>query len=207
MKKINNLNILLMLATVLVSFIFVGWSTDWDQLRKDAEQVNTISADFVQEKHLQILSRPLISKGVFCYEAPGSLRWEYLSPIKSILLMHEGRVTRYIWGENGFRRESGLSLQAMQIVLQEITMWLGGHFDNNPDFAASLKPDRKIVLTPKKKALSAIIKNIELILSDRPGVIKSVTIYEGAKSFTRIIFKNVRVNEVLKETVFGAPQL
>jgi len=207
MKKINNFDILLMCATVLVSFIFAGWSRDWDQLRKDAEQINTIRADFVQEKHLEILSRPLISKGVFYYEAPGSLRWEYQSPIRSILLMHEGRVTRYIWGENGFRRDSGLSLQAMQIVLQEITKWLGGHFDENPDFTASLEPGRKIVLFPKKKAFSAIIKNIELIFSDRPGVIKSVTIYEGEKSFTKIIFENVSVNEVLKETVFGAPQL
>lgn len=207
MKKVNNSNILLMLATVLVSFIFVGWSKDWDRLRKDAGQINTIRADFVQEKHLQILSKPLISKGVFYYEAPGSLRWEYQSPIKSILLMHEGRVTRYIWVENGFRRDSGLSLQAMQIVLQEITKWLGGHFDDNPDFTASLEPNRRIVLNPKKRAFSAIIKSIELILSDRPGVIKSVTIYEGEKSFTRIIFKNVRVNEVLKETVFCAPQL
>jgi len=207
MKKINNFNILLMLATVLVSFMFIGWSRDWDQLRKDAGQIKTISADFVQEKHLQILSRPLISKGVFYYEAPGSLRWEYQSPIRSILLMHEGRVTRYIWGENGFRKDSGLSLQAMQIVLQEITKWLGGHFDDNPDFTASLEPDRRIVLTPKKKAFSAIIRNIELILSDRPGVIKSVTIYEGEKSFTRIIFKNVRVNEVLKETVFRESEL
>ena len=207
MKKINNFNILLMLATVLVSFMFIGWSKDWDQLRKDAGQIKTISADFIQEKHLQILSRPLISKGVFYYEAPGSLRWEYQSPIRSILLMHEGRVTRYIWGENGFRKDSGLSLQAMQIVLQEITKWLGGHFDDNPDFTASLEPDRRIVLTPKKKAFSAIIRNIELILSDRPGVIKSVTIYEGEKSFTRIIFKNVRVNEVLKETVFRESEL
>ena len=207
MKKINNFNILLMLATVLVSFMFIGWSKDWDQLRKDAGQIKTISADFIQEKHLQILSRPLISKGVFYYEAPGSLRWEYQSPIRSILMMHEGKVTRYIWGGNGFRKDSGLSLQAMQIVLQEITKWLGGHFDDNPDFTASLEPDRRIVLTPKKKAFSAIIRNIELILSDRPGVIKSVTIYEGEKSFTRIIFKNVRVNEVLKETVFRESEL
>jgi len=206
MKKINSLNTLLMLATVLAGFIFVGWGRDWDQLRNDAAQINTIRSDFVQEKHLQILSKPLISKGVFYYEGPGSLRWEYQSPIKSILLMHEGRVTRYIWGENGFRRDSGLSLQAMQIVLEEITKWLGGHFDDNPDFTASLEPDRKIVLTPKK-AFSAIIRNIELILSDRPGVIKSVTIYEGEKSFTRIIFKNVSVNEVLKETVFRESEL
>jgi outer membrane lipoprotein-sorting protein len=204
MKKINSFNILLMLTTVLVSFMFVGWSKDWDQLRKDAEQINTIRADFVQEKHLPILSRPLISKGVFYYKAPGSLRWEYQSPIKSILLMYKGSVTRYIWGENGFRRDSGLSLHAMQVVLEEITMWLGGHFTENPDFTASLEPDQRIVLTPKKKAFSAIIRNIELILSDRPGVIKSVTIYEGEKSFTRIIFKNVRVNEVLKKTVFSS---
>jgi hypothetical protein len=95
----------------------------------------------------------------------------------------------------------------MQSVLEEITRWLGGHFAEHPDFTASLEPDRKIILTPKKKAFASIIRNIELIFSDRPGVIKSVTIYEGEKSFTKIIFKNVRVNEVLKEKVFSEPQL
>lgn len=91
MASADRRNLLAILITVVVSLLFIGWSKDWDQLRKDAEQINTIRADFVQEKHLQILLRPLISKGVFYYEAPGSLRWEYQSPIKSILLMHEGR--------------------------------------------------------------------------------------------------------------------
>lgn len=207
MKKINNFDILMMLAIAFAGLMFLGWSKDWDQLRKDAGQINTISADFIQEKHLQILSKPLISRGLFYYEAPGSLRWEYRSPIRSILLMHEGRVNRYIWREKGFRKDSGLSLQAMQIVLEEITTWLGGHFAENPDFIASIEPDRRILLTPRKKAFSSIIRNIELIFSDRPGEIKSVTIYEGEKSFTRIIFKNVKVNGVLKEKVFNAPQL
>jgi len=180
----------------------LGWADTWDGLETAAGKVTSISADFIQEKHLRILTKPLISKGIFYYQAPGSLRWEYKSPIRSILLMHHGKIRRYIEGESGLTEDSGAGLQAMQSVLQEITKWLKGDFGSNPMFSASLKKEGKIVLTPKEKAFASIIKRIELILSDRPGVIKSVTIYEGKDSFTRIEFEKVRVNEPLKDSLF-----
>ncbi|HDZ90397.1 MAG TPA: outer membrane lipoprotein carrier protein LolA [Deltaproteobacteria bacterium] len=199
MKRINTV---LAIAILLVSLISSGWSGDWDRLRREAEEIKTIQADFVQEKHLEILSRPLVSRGLFRYRAPGSLRWEYTSPIKNILIMHEGWVSRYTWVKEGFRKDSGLGLQAMQVVMEEMGMWMGGRFTDNPAFTASLGPGRKIVLTPGKKALSSIIHKIELILSDRPGVIESVMIYEGERSFTRIVFQNVKVNGKIEDKVF-----
>ena len=180
----------------------MGWADSLERLREQAGQVETIKADFIQEKHLRILTKPLVSKGVFCYRAPRSLRWEYKSPVRSILLMHRGKIRRYIEGANGLTEDPGAGLQAMEPVLQEITRWLKGDFGNNPMFSASLKGEGKIVLTPKEKAFASIIKRIELILSDRPGVIKSVTIYEGEDSFTRIEFRNVRVNGPLKDSLF-----
>lgn len=202
MVRFNKHNILSVFATALAGFLFIGWADSREQLREQAGQVETIRAGFIQEKHLRILTKPLISKGVFYYQAPGSLRWEYKSPIRSILLMHHGKIRRYIEGDSGLMEDSGAGLQAMQSVLQEITKWLKGDFGSNPMFSASLKREGKIVLTPKEKAFASIIKRIELILSDRPGVIKSVTIYEGKDSFTRIEFENVRVNEPLKDSLF-----
>jgi outer membrane lipoprotein-sorting protein len=195
-------NILSAFAIVLAGFLFMGWADSWEQLREQAGQVETISAGFIQEKHLRILTKPLVSKGIFYYQAPRSLRWEYKSPVRSILLMHQGKIRRYIEGGKGLTEDSGAGLQAMQSVLQEITMWLKGDFGSNPMFSASLKMEGKIVLTPRDKAFASIIKRIELVLSDRPGVIKSVTIYEGKDSFTKIEFQNVRVNDPLKDSLF-----
>ena len=69
-------------------------------------------------------------------------------------------------------------------------------------FSASLERKGKIVLSPKEKAFASVIERIELVLSDRPGVIESVTIYEGKDSFTKIEFHNVRVNEPVKDSLF-----
>jgi len=185
-------------------FMAVPWALggDWDRIRAKAGDVQTISAQFVQEKHLEILIRPLISKGAFYFRAPGSLRWEYASPIRSILLMHDGKIRRYIGGENGFKEDAGPGLQGMEMVLQEITRWLKGEFSDNPDYHASLEGNNKIVMVPKNKAFAKIIQRIEILLSDRPGVIETVTIYEGKTSFTRIRFQNVKINEGLVDTLF-----
>jgi outer membrane lipoprotein-sorting protein len=198
----NRRNLLSACAIALAGFLFMGWADSWEQLRRQAGQVETIGAGFIQEKHLRILTKPLVSKGIFYYQAPRSLRWEYKSPIRSVLLMHQGKIRRYIEGSSGLTEDPSAGLQAMQSVLQEITRWLKGDFGKNPMFSASLKREGKIVLSPKEKAFASVIKRIELILSDRPGVIESVTIYEGKDSFTRIEFHNVRVNEPLKDSLF-----
>jgi len=202
MINVNRHNTLLILAIVIAGFLFIGWADTWDGLKTSAGKVTSISAEFIQEKHLRILTKPLVSRGIFYYQAPRSLRWEYKSPVRSILLMHQGKIRRYIEGSSGLTEDLGAGLQAMQSVLQEITRWLKGDFANNPMFSASLKRDGKIVLTPREKAFASIIKRIELILSDRPGVIESVTIYEGKDSFTKIEFQNVRVNDPLKDSLF-----
>ncbi len=185
-------------------FMAIPWAQagDWDQIRKEAGNIQTISAQFVQEKHLEILIRPLISKGAFYFSAPGSLRWEYFSPIKSILLMHNGKIRRFIGTENGFKEDAGPGLQAMEMVLEEIALWLKGQFSDNPNYVATLTGNHKIVMRPKNKAFLKIIQKIEILLSNRPGVIESVTIYEGTNSFTKIIFQDVNINQGLADILF-----
>ena len=182
--------------------IYSAHGETWDRIKEKAGNIQTISAAFVQEKHLEILIKPLISKGAFYFRAPGSLRWEYTSPIQSILLMHDGKVRRFMGSENGFKEDAGPGLQGMEMVLQQITRWLKGEFSNNPDYYSSLEGDNKIVMVPKNEAFAKIIQKIEILLSDRPGVIETVTIYEGKTSFTKIRFRDVNLNGELADTLF-----
>jgi len=187
---------------LVVGCICIGWADTWEEIRGATGTIQTIKADFVQEKHLSILSRPFISKGVFYYQAPDSLRWEYTSPVRSILLMHKGKLRRYTETGKGRIEDSRMDSKGMQIILQEIALWLGGHFSDDPAFAATLEPGRKIVLTPKEEGFSKMIQHIDLRLSDTPGIIKSVEIYEGPDSYTRIIFTNTEINQKIEEVLF-----
>ncbi|MCG6881474.1 MAG: outer membrane lipoprotein carrier protein LolA, partial [Deltaproteobacteria bacterium] len=192
MPGAKGLFLLLMLFFVTVP---PARADDWDRIRKEAGDIQTINAQFIQEKHLEILIKPLISKGAFYFRAPGSLRWEYFSPIKSILVMHDGAVRRFIGTETGFKEDASPGLQAMEMVLREISFWLKGKFSDNPNYGATLEGHNKIVMVPRDQAFKKIIQKIEILLSDRPGVIDTVTIYEGKTSFTKIRFQNVKINE------------
>ncbi len=193
----------LLMTVILVSaFLCIGWADKWTGMKNAGANIASVSAEFTQEKHMRILSRPLVSKGVLYYQSPESLRWEYQSPVRSILLMHNGKTRRYIQAQEGIIEDAGADLQSLQIVLQEMTQWLAGRFDENSTFTARFENGRKIVLTPTQESISRLIRRIELVLSDRPGVMESVTIYESQDSFTRLTFQNATVNQKIAESVF-----
>ncbi|MBV5318216.1 MAG: hypothetical protein JZU50_10460, partial [Desulfobulbaceae bacterium] len=96
---------------------------------------------------MKILVRPLLSRGVFAFQAPQSLRWEYLSPLHSLLLMHDGRMQKMIERDGRFEPDNGAGVDSMQVILQDIGSWLDGRFTDNPMFKVTRPDDRTIVLT------------------------------------------------------------
>jgi len=179
-----------------------GWADTWDDLKAAAGTISSVTAKFVQEKHMKVLVRPLISEGLFFYQAPDSLRWEYQRPIKSILITHAGNTKKYIQKDGKLIADTAAATPAMQFVIDEISRWLKGRFDENPLFSASLGPDRRIVLTPNYKGLADMIQRIELVLSERPGIMDSVRIYESENSYTLFKFTQVELNHPLDNKRF-----
>ncbi|MBI5553051.1 MAG: outer membrane lipoprotein carrier protein LolA [Desulfobacterales bacterium] len=186
----------------MLALFCVGWGDSWETLRTTAASVTSVQADFVQEKHLPILAKPLVSQGAFYYQKPGALRWEYRSPVQSIMLMHDGHTRRFVAGPSGWTEERGAGLEAMQVVMEEISQWLAGNFSDNPMFEAKLEPGRRILMIPKEEAMRQVIQRIELNLADRPGVMQSVVIYESEQAFTRMTFGHTVLNAKIDEALF-----
>jgi outer membrane lipoprotein-sorting protein len=193
------------IIVLLLPAAFIGWGDDWDQIKKGAVTINSVEAQFVQKKHMEILTRPLVSRGMFYFRIPGSLRWEYTSPFHSILIMHDGAVTRYVKKGDAMVRDSSAGLQAMQIVLNDIARWTKGDFTANPGFSAELREGRTVILSPRNKSTADIIQRIVLRLADEPGVIRSVAIYESKKSYTLLEFSKVKLNAPVPDRLFTGP--
>jgi len=202
MKHVPKVHPVLCVALLMAAFMCLGWADSWQGLKAGAGRVTSVKGEFVQEKHMKILSRPLVSTGVLYFRAPDSLRWEYRQPVRSILLLHDGKTRRYVEKDGKLVEDATASLQSMQMVVQEITAWMSGRFDENPAFITTLAAGRRIILVPRDKSFAKLIQRIEISLSDRPGVIKSVMIYESQDSFTRLRFLNVVLNQPLDDAVF-----
>lgn len=193
----------LLLALLLIGPAAVQ-ADDFEQLRKNSARISTISADFVQKKTMKILSKPLVSEGMFYYAAPDSIRWEYVRPLKSVVVSGKGTTKRYMASGGKWIEDKTGGAQAMKIVLDEVAGWMSGRFTANPSFTAALKegPVTQITLTPVGKSMAGMIEKVEITVSRKDASVKSVRIVESATAETRIDFQNVVINKPIHPSVF-----
>jgi hypothetical protein len=193
-----------LLMLLLMPFV-TAWADDWEGLREASRRITSVEARFMQKKTLPMLSRPFVSEGRFFYQTPAQLRWEYDRPIRSVLIMNNGAVKRYLRDPGGWREETGASLTAMQMVMEEIANWQQGRFNLNPHFQASLStdPEPRVTLVPREAFWGRMIRRIELTFSrEQAGVMKSLRVVEDERSFTDLDFSQVRTNRTLPTSLF-----
>ncbi|HPR64570.1 MAG TPA: outer membrane lipoprotein carrier protein LolA [Thermoanaerobaculia bacterium] len=66
-----------------------------DRVSQAQSKIETLRASFVQEKQSDFFAENVTSSGVLYYKAPDSIRWEYESPSKIIILITHETVTFY----------------------------------------------------------------------------------------------------------------
>jgi outer membrane lipoprotein-sorting protein len=181
-------------------------SQDWASLKESFRKVQSVKADFLQERHVQILKEPLVSEGRLFYVSSGSLRWEYLSPLKSVMLQKGDSVRLYHFSEGAWKQDMAQGVEARRMVLAEMSQWFQGRFEESRVFKHSYLqgPPGWIFLTPGE-GINKFVLGIEIVLSDRPGVIDRVEITEPGGSSTRIVFRNVEINSSLPSKLFDEP--
>jgi len=187
------------------------WYQDWDGIRKAAATVKTLETSFVQTRKLKILTKPLVSRGVMAYRRPNDLRWEYQSPLATLLLVHGGNVQRLIKHGNTWVPDSSAKLQAMKIVLGEINLWLDGNFSASRTFRPELRPAGKglpahVELLPLDPSLGKIISRIAIIFGERPGTVSAIDIFEEGEGVTHIAFEEPRFDMPIPDARFEAPR-
>ena len=194
------------LSTLLLFILLprIAFADGFEQLRSNSANIKTVQARFVQKKLMKILARPLISEGRFFYAAPDSLRWEYLKPLRSVVLSGKGSTKRYIMSGGKMVEDKSGGVKAMSIVLGEIINWMSGKFDGNPSFQATLKEGANtlITLVPIEQNMAGMIEKIEISVVRKTMVVKSVKIIEGKNAATIIDFSNVEINKGINSSVF-----
>jgi outer membrane lipoprotein-sorting protein len=165
-----------------------------------------VKADFLQRRTLQILTKPLLSEGKLFFHVPDSVRWEYLGPLRSVVLQKGNTIQVYNFSEGRWKPEMTQAVEARRMVLAEISRWVQGRFDESKAFkhAYSPGPPAHIILAPGEE-VNRFIQRIEIVLSVKPGVIDRVKIEEPGGSRTSIEFRNVEINSRFPLEVFEKP--
>jgi len=165
------------------------------RLREARLETQTVAVRFTQTKELALLDVTLTSQGWIFYERPDSVRYEILSPIRSLLMYDGKKVRNFAHSEGAWRRLRSPAADAVGRVMRQIGHWLQGDFTSDgslftvtteaADNAAGI-----IVLTPKTDALREFIQRIELtVICDPDYRVARVVIRESAEDVTQLLFR------------------
>ena len=172
-------------------------------ISKAHQQVKTLSANFTQEKTSTLFTEKVVQKGVFCYQSPKQLRWEYKSPKALTLLFDDTKVT--LLTDKGAINNPNKMLNEMgKMIINTIN---GTNMSDNDNFAISYLKNSQdgsyiAVLIPMNKKIKANYSSIKVILNGKDYLAEKVILNESNGDVTTIIFSNKKVNQPLPADSF-----
>ena len=128
----------------------IASAQDWASLKETFMNIRSVKAEFLQKRYLKILTKPLLSEGKLYFYIPDSLRWEYLSPLRTVMLQKENTIQVYNFSEGTWKPEMAQAVEARRMVLAEISQWFQGRFDESKAFkhVYSPGPPARVTMVP-----------------------------------------------------------
>jgi outer membrane lipoprotein-sorting protein len=199
-------------AVIVLSFglnISPTWAAEQEELesflktlQKSSDQVLSFSSEFVQEKHLALFSQPVLFTGKLVIVRPDRLRWEFTSPIPSVLLFNGDQGTRC----NDRQQPEHFQLSSdpiMKTVAEQLWLWLGGDYNHlNSLYNLEKKGESTLVIRPRDSQTSEYITAVSISFNSPSLQPRQVEISEPGGDLTRILFGTTVINGELPESLF-----
>lgn len=168
-----------------------------------AKDLETLSSDFTQTKHIQLMEENSVSKGKLYYKSPDILKWEYHSPYNYKILFKENQL---FINDNGDKSVTSLrSNKLFEKLIGLISGSVNGKLMEDPENfdITYFKSGEKVsaVIIPKDASLKKMFHEIILIF-DKDNRLNSVQLKEEEGDYTQIDFKNIKLNAQLENSVF-----
>jgi outer membrane lipoprotein-sorting protein len=184
------------------------------ELSRQLGAVKTLRSRFEQKKYLDVFEDVVTSQGTLALAVPDKLRWEYVKPVKSVLLVNGREAQRQRTSRKGETTKKTYSLDdepITAITTQQVFLWALGDFAKAREgYDLALMSEKPLVIraTPKEERVRNVVSAIDLTFSDDRKALIGVALTEKEKErgarppTTQITFLDVELNPTLPETMF-----
>lgn len=169
------------------------------------QKIETLQADFRQEKSMALLAETEVATGTFLFSKPNRVRWNYTAPRAVTMLISDGWMTTYY---PSLKKAERLEVRQFEDRIfrylgaaSGAVRELGRYFDLRLVDARD-QPHYVLELTPKTKTLARRVRSIEIWIDRESYLTTRVEYVEGNGDLTRYEFSNIRTNELIAESRF-----
>ena len=173
------------------------------QFAAASQKINSIKADFTQEKNLSMLSDKIISKGKFWFKKDNKVRMEYNQPFQYLMILNNNNI--YIKDGQKENKISASSNKLFQQINRIVIDCVKGSAFSNTDFTINIFENKQtylIELSPVAKNLKDIFKSINVTVDKKDYSVLSIQMNEVSGDYTLINFVNKQINASLPDALF-----
>lgn len=175
------------------------------EISKAQSAIQTLQADFKQTKVSRLLKEPSVLQGVFYYQAPDKVRWEYRNPRETVVLVTAHEMVTYRPSERLAEKvELGRSQRKLFAFLSasEPIANLSRHFSftlRDPGGEGNFV----LILNPVTHQLKRRLHHVELVIERQSFLPVKVAYTETDGDTTSYEFSQVKINRPLAATLFS----
>ncbi len=174
------------------------------EVSKTAKEMTSLTADFIQKKHMKALVNPVESTGKLYVKMPDKVLLETQKPETSAILF---KGSKMVIKGNGKSKEINLEKNKNFKQLNRLIVGThNGNLLNDDHFTVQYFKEgtTKIVyLTPKSKEALKYMKQVELYFKGGEASVSEVKMIEPKGDYTVLTFKNKKQNVSIKEALFN----
>lgn len=175
-------------------------------MRKASIETQSITSEFVQQKHLDFLEEDVISEGLFYFEKEDKLRWEYSIPFYYLIIFNaDSVIISNNEKTNSFNASSGRMFAEISNIM--LSMVDGSILNSkNFEFAYFENPDAYILeLIPQEANMMEFLSKVRIFISKENYTAEELFMMERSGDHTRIQFISKRLNEDIPDHIFELP--
>ncbi|MFC7336649.1 outer membrane lipoprotein carrier protein LolA [Haloferula chungangensis] len=171
-------------------------------------RVRSLEADFIQERTLPALRKPVSTPGTFSMQKPGKMRWELGEPVKTLAVSDGTTMTLVDVEKKRARQISADSARAKPFTLLADGALNGDleGFKKTFDLIESRVTNGIYQLTarPRDRNLRDKVQWVFLDIDPKTQLLRAMEIQLDDKSRIRTIFSNSRINPRIPAERFTA---
>ena len=181
-----------------------------ERLEDRVSGIQTLRADFVQQKYLAVLEEPLVLKGTISMQKPDLFSWVVREPLRYSMVIRGEAVQQ--WDEDT-RRVEEISLSknpVFKMAIQQLRDWLSGAYKSMlGEYQVTVLGEEPISLefVPRDTALSqAVIDRVTVTFDRDERYIRQIEIFEKQGDRTVLIFVDALLNTPISPSAWKARQ-
>jgi len=174
------------------------------KLKSRSDATETMTADFRQEKSMEMLKNKMVSKGVFKYKKADKIAFLYSQPMVYHMVINSQKLRILSNGKNQI-----IDLKNNPVMREVRSLIAASFLGNLSQVGATYminyfgnKSGIVVVVVPQSKQLSSVITRITIYFKGSDAEIERLKIEEGSGSVTEYIFTNQRINTDITDEDF-----